>query len=77
MSGGGVSFLGKALEERLQRWVRSELPDRRLLNEADLLWGPYQFEELVKSDPRCSIANPLFDQGDQLGIGAGLVAGRG
>jgi 2-methylfumaryl-CoA isomerase len=35
-----------------------------------VLWGPYQdFVELVRDDPRCSPANPLFAAVEQPGIG--------
>jgi 2-methylfumaryl-CoA isomerase len=35
-----------------------------------VLWGPFQeFVELVRDDPRCSPANPLFADIDQPGIG--------
>jgi len=35
-----------------------------------VLWGPFQdFVELVRDDPRCSPANPLFAEIDQPGIG--------
>ena len=35
-----------------------------------VLWGPFQdFIELVRDDPRCSPANPLFAEVEQPGIG--------
>jgi len=35
-----------------------------------VLWGPFQdFVELVRNDPRCSLANPLFAEVEQPGIG--------
>src|SRR5216684_3023015 len=35
-----------------------------------VLWGPFQdFVELVRDDPRCSAANPLFAEVEQPGIG--------
>ena len=35
-----------------------------------VLWGPFQdFVSLVRDDPRCSLANPLFGEVDQPGIG--------
>lgn len=43
---------------------------RQALDDAGVLWGPYQtFKELVEEDPRASIANPLFADIDQPGIG--------
>jgi 2-methylfumaryl-CoA isomerase len=39
-------------------------------------WGPYQtFRQLVGEDPRCSTANPLFEQVQQPGIGSYLMPG--
>src|SRR5436305_14019 len=35
-----------------------------------VLWGPFQnFFELVRDDPRCSPANPMFAEVEQPGIG--------
>jgi 2-methylfumaryl-CoA isomerase len=37
---------------------------------AGVSWGPYQtFTQLVEEDPRCSTANPMFDEVEQPGIG--------
>ena len=42
----------------------------RAFDLAGALWGPYQdFRQLVHDDPRCSTANPMFEQVDQPGIG--------
>jgi 2-methylfumaryl-CoA isomerase len=39
-------------------------------------WGPYQtFIELADQDPRCSVANPMFEEVDQPGIGTYLMPG--
>jgi len=39
-------------------------------------WGPYQtFTELVEQDPRCSSANPMFEEVEQPGIGTYLMPG--
>ncbi|WP_043835852.1 CoA transferase [Muricoccus aerilatus] len=39
-----------------------------------VLWGPYQdFGQLVREDPRCSAANPLFAEVTQPGIGTVLT----
>ena len=39
-------------------------------------WGPYRdFGEMVRDDPRCSDANPMFALVDQPGIGRYLVPG--
>jgi 2-methylfumaryl-CoA isomerase len=52
-------------------------------NAEQVLWGPYQtFQELVRSDPRCSPANPIVaraaggDIGDHLLVGSPLRFGR-
>ena len=48
----------------------------QVLDSAGVLWGPYQdFGQLVRDDPRCSMANPMFEQIDQPGIGR-LLAPR-
>ena len=40
------------------------------LDLAGVLWGPYQdFGQLVQDDPRCSVANPMFGEVTQPGIG--------
>jgi 2-methylfumaryl-CoA isomerase len=39
-------------------------------------WGPYQtFRQLVTEDPRCSTANPLFEEVEHPGVGAYLMPG--
>jgi 2-methylfumaryl-CoA isomerase len=39
-------------------------------------WGPYQtFMQLVADDPRCSAANPMFEEVEQPGIGSYLMPG--
>ena len=41
-----------------------------------VLWGPYQdFGQLVRDDPRCSVANPLFSAVEQPGAGPVLIPG--
>ena len=36
-----------------------------------VLWGPYQdFGQLVREDPRCTLANPVFGMIDQPGVGS-------
>lgn len=47
-----------------------------VLDAHGVCWGPYRsFMELVDEDPRCSIANPLFAELDQPGVGSHLVPG--
>jgi 2-methylfumaryl-CoA isomerase len=39
-------------------------------------WGPYQtFVQLADQDPRCSTANPMFEEVEQPGIGTYLMPG--
>ena len=39
-------------------------------------WGPYQtFRQLVTEDPRCSTANPLFEEVEHPGVGSYLMPG--
>jgi len=39
-------------------------------------WGPYQtFSQLLREDPRCSTANPMFTRVEQPGIGTYLMPG--
>lgn len=40
------------------------------LEGSGVLWGPYQdFGQLVREDPRCSLANPMFGAIEQPGVG--------
>jgi 2-methylfumaryl-CoA isomerase len=67
-----------AIAALLARWCASRSLDeiRRAFAGAGVLWGPFQeFTELVRSDPRCSEANPLFTSVDQPGIGRYLMPG--
>jgi 2-methylfumaryl-CoA isomerase len=39
-----------------------------------VLWGPYQdFRQLVRDDPQCSTANPIFGTVEQPGVGPLMV----
>ena len=39
-------------------------------------WGPYQtFHQLVEEDPRCSTANPMFEEIEYPGVGRYLAPG--
>jgi 2-methylfumaryl-CoA isomerase len=39
-----------------------------------VLWGPYQdFRQLVRDDPQCSPANPIFGEVEQAGVGKLMV----
>lgn len=62
----------------LDRWMASRTLDevRASFTAHDVCWGPYQtVRELVTNDPRCSLANPLFAEVEQPGIGTYLAAG--
>ena len=49
---------------------------RETFDRHEVLWGPYQtFAELVANDPRCSLANPMFAEIDQPGLGTYLRSG--
>jgi 2-methylfumaryl-CoA isomerase len=49
---------------------------RELFAGTGVSWGPYQtFRQLVEEDPRCSLANPLFEEVDQPGVGSYLMPG--
>ncbi|MBA2280050.1 MAG: CoA transferase [Acidimicrobiia bacterium] len=49
---------------------------RTTLDAYDVCWGPYQtFTQLVDEDPRCSTANPMFEQVEQPGVGTYLMPG--
>ncbi|MBV9827490.1 MAG: CoA transferase [Alphaproteobacteria bacterium] len=67
-----------AIAAVLARWcARRSLADiAEALNSGGVLWGPFQdFVELVRDDPRCSPANPLFAEVDQPGLGRFPVPG--
>jgi 2-methylfumaryl-CoA isomerase len=49
---------------------------RELFSGTGVSWGPYQtFSQLVDEDPRCSTANPLFEDVDHPGVGHYLMPG--
>lgn len=61
-----------AIAAVLKPWfLKRTLPDAgRALDQGGVLWGPYQdFGQLVRSDTRCSTANPMFGELDQPGMG--------
>jgi len=62
----------------LARWCVSHSLDeiRTAFAGTGVLWGLFQdFFQLVRDDPRCSEANPLFAMVDQPGIGRHLMPG--
>src|SRR4030095_13308725 len=49
---------------------------RELFAGTGVSWGPYQtFRQLVTEDPRCSTANPVFQQVEHPGVGTYLMPG--
>jgi len=66
--------IGALLEPWISSRTLSEV--REVFDTYDVCWGPYQtFAELVTTDPRCSLANPMFAAVDQPGIGIYLMPG--
>jgi 2-methylfumaryl-CoA isomerase len=62
----------------LKPWTISRSYDEiaAIFDAHDVCWGRYQtFRELVDEDPRCSTANPMFEEIEQPGIGTYLVPG--
>jgi len=67
-----------AIGALLARWCAGHSLDeiRRAFTGTGVLWGHFQdFLQLVRDDPRCSEANPLFAAVDQPGIGRYLMPG--
>jgi 2-methylfumaryl-CoA isomerase len=67
-----------AIAALLARWCAGHTLDeiRRAFAGSGVLWGHFQdFRQLVRDDPRCSAANPLFAPVDQPGIGRYLMPG--
>lgn len=49
---------------------------KTLFDESRVLWGPYQtFRQLVQEDPRASLANPMFSEIMQPGVGVQRASG--
>ena len=62
----------------LSRWCAGHSLDeiRQAFAGTGVLWGQFQdFLQLVRDDPRCSAANPLFAEVEQPGIGPYLMPG--
>jgi 2-methylfumaryl-CoA isomerase len=69
---GGRFTARELIGATLRPWVlsRSIAEVREIFDVHGVCWGPYQtFTELVEQDPRCSLANPLFAEVEQPGIG--------
>lgn len=60
--------LAAALEPWIAARTMSQLAD--IFDPLGVCWGPYRtFAQMLAEDPRCSTANPLFQDVDQPGIG--------
>lgn len=62
----------------LSKWSQNktlaEIGD--LFDDVKILWGPYQsFQQMVQSDPRASLQNPMFEEIEQNGIGRMRASG--
>ena len=69
---GGRFEARHAIAAVLEPWFARRTLDevRAAFDGSGVLWGPYQdFGQLVREDPRCSLANPLFGEVDQPGVG--------
>jgi 2-methylfumaryl-CoA isomerase len=75
---GGRFAAREVLGATLKPWVlaRTLAEVGETFDRHGVSWGPYQtFSELVERDPRCSTANPMFEQVEQPGIGTYLMPG--
>ena len=67
-------LIGATLKPWVLRHTQEELGE--LFDRHGVSWGPYQtFTQLVTEDPRCSSANPMFEEVEQPGIGSFLMPG--
>ena len=60
----------------LEPWIHERRIDefREAFEKNGVCWGLYQsFMELVRHDPECSVANPMFQMVEQPGIGTYLM----
>ena len=73
---GGRYAAREAIAAVLAPWFAARTLDevRAALDGSGVLWGPYQdFGQMVRDDPRCSPANPMFHEIEQEGVGRLLV----
>jgi 2-methylfumaryl-CoA isomerase len=73
---GGRYAAREAIAAVLSPWFAARTLDevRTAFEGSGVLWGPYQdFGQMVREDPRCSPANPLFHEIEQQGVGRVLV----
>lgn len=69
---GGRFQARDAIAAVLAPWFAARTLDevRQAFQGTGVLWGPYQdFGQLVAEDPRCSTANPMFQEVEQPGVG--------
>jgi 2-methylfumaryl-CoA isomerase len=75
---GGRYHAREAIGAVLAPWfaARTLAEVRASFDASGVLWGPYQdFGQMVREDPRCSPANPLFTEIEQPGVGPVLAPG--
>jgi 2-methylfumaryl-CoA isomerase len=75
---GGRFAAREVIGATLKPWVIERTMDelRSIFDEHGVSWGPYQtFTQLVEEDPRCSTANPMFEEVEQPEIGTYLMPG--
>ena len=75
---GGRFAAREVIGATLKPWVlqRTMAELRETFDAHGVSWGPYQtFTQLVEEDPRCSPANPMFEEVEQPGIGSYLMPG--
>jgi 2-methylfumaryl-CoA isomerase len=73
---GGRYAAREAIGAVLAPWFAAQTlaEVRAALDAAGVLWGVYQdFGQMVREDPRCSPANPLFAEVEQPGVGRVLA----
>jgi len=73
---GGRYAAREAIGAVLSPWFAARTLEevRAALDGSGVLWGPYQdFGQMVRDDPRCSPANPMFHEIEQEGVGRLLV----
>jgi 2-methylfumaryl-CoA isomerase len=77
-SDGDLFEAREEIAEVLERWFAATPFDEmvRQFEAQRVLWGPYQtVEQLLRTDPRASAANPMLSEIDQPGIGRLLSPG--
>ncbi len=75
---GGRFAAREVIGATLKPWVlQRTVPElRELFDRHGVSWAPYQtFTQLVEEDPRCSPANPMWEEVEQPGIGSYLMPG--